>query len=32
VPDDVFMLTELAPGALRSRPRLVKYHLEFARV
>jgi putative acetyltransferase len=32
VPDEVFMVTELAPGALRGRAGLVKYHPEFARV
>lgn len=32
VPDDVFMVTELVPGALRGRTGLVKYHPEFARV
>ncbi len=32
VPDDVFPVTELAPGALRGRTRLVKYHPEFVRV
>ena len=32
VPDDVYMVTELAPGALRGRTGLVKYHAEFARV
>ena len=31
VPDDVFMVTELVPGALRGRTGLVKYHPEFAR-
>jgi len=31
-PADVFMVTELAPGALRGRTGLVKYHAEFARV
>jgi len=32
VPDEVFMVTELVPGALRGRTGLVKYHPEFARV
>ena len=32
VPDNVFMVTELVPGALRGRAGLVKYHPEFARV
>jgi putative acetyltransferase len=32
VPGDVFMVAELAPGALRGRTGLVKYHPEFARV
>ena len=32
VPDDVFMVTELVPGALRGRTGLVRYHAEFARV
>jgi putative acetyltransferase len=32
VPDDVFMVTELAPGALRGCTGLVKYDPEFARV
>jgi putative acetyltransferase len=32
VPDDVFMVAELAPGALGGRSGLVKYHPEFARV
>ena len=32
VPAGVFMAIELAPGALRGRTGLVKYHPEFARV
>jgi putative acetyltransferase len=32
VPDGVFMVAELVPGALRGRTGLVKYHAEFARV
>ena len=32
VPDDVFMVTELEPGALRGRTGRVKYYPEFARV
>jgi len=32
VPDDVFMVAELVPGALRGRTGLVKYHPEFASV
>jgi putative acetyltransferase len=32
VPDEVFMVTERVPGALRGRTGLVKYHPEFARV
>jgi putative acetyltransferase len=32
VPDEVFMVTEWVPGALRGRTGLVKYHPEFARV
>ena len=32
VPDDAFMVTELAPGALRGRTGLVKYEPEFARI
>ena len=32
VPGDVFMVTELVPGALRGRTGLVKYHPEFTRV
>ena len=32
VPDEVFMVTELVPGALGGRRGLVKYHAEFAKV
>ena len=32
VPDEVFMVTELVPGALGGRCGLVKYHSEFAKV
>ena len=32
VPDDVFMVAELRPGALRGRHGLVKYHPEFSKV
>jgi putative acetyltransferase len=32
VPDDVFMVTELRPGALGGRHGLVKYHPEFGKV
>jgi putative acetyltransferase len=32
VPDDVFMVVELTPGALGGRKGLVKYHSEFANV
>lgn len=32
VPDDVFMVAELEPGALAGRSGLVRYHREFARV
>lgn len=32
VPDEVFMATELVPGALDGRPRLVRYHPAFAGV
>ncbi len=32
VPDDVFMVAELTPGALRGRKGLVKYHPEFSKV
>ena len=32
VPDEVFMVTELVPGALGGRSGLVKYHSEFAKV
>lgn len=32
VPDEVFMVTELVPGALGGRRGLVKYHSEFANV
>jgi hypothetical protein len=32
VPEGVFMVTELAPGALRVRTGLVKHHPELARV
>jgi putative acetyltransferase len=31
VPDEVFMVTELVPGALEGRHGLVKYHPEFAK-
>ena len=32
VPDEVFMVTELVPGALEGRRGLVKYHVEFGKV
>ena len=32
VPDEVFMVTELVPGALEERRGLVKYHPEFGKV
>lgn len=32
VPDDVFMVIELEPGALKGRRGLVRYHPEFAKV
>jgi putative acetyltransferase len=32
VPDEVFMVTELIPGALEGRRGLVKYHAEFGKV
>ncbi len=32
VPDEVFMVTELVPGALEGRRGLVKYHPEFSKV
>ena len=32
VPDEVFMVTELVPGALEGRRGLVKYHPEFGKV
>ena len=32
VPDEVFMVTELVPGALGGRSGFVKYHSEFAKV
>jgi putative acetyltransferase len=32
VPDEVFMVAELTPGALNGRRGLVKYHPEFSRV
>jgi len=32
VPDEVFMVTELVPGALEGRHGLVKYHPEFGKV
>lgn len=32
VPDEVFMVAELTPGALRGRKGLVKYHSEFSKV
>jgi putative acetyltransferase len=32
VPDEVFMVTERIPGALRGRTGLVKYRPEFAEV
>ena len=32
VPDDVFMIVELNPEALRGRKGLVKYHTEFSKV
>ena len=32
VPDEVFMVTELVPGALEGRRGLVKYHAEFGKV
>jgi putative acetyltransferase len=32
VPDDVFMVVELSPGALRGRNGLVKYRAEFGKV
>ncbi|HWN98790.1 MAG TPA: N-acetyltransferase [Blastocatellia bacterium] len=32
VPDEVFMIAELIPGALRGRKGLVKYHPEFGKV